>query len=358
MTERYSQRLSRPGFTLIELLVVIAIIAMLIGLLLPAVQRVREAGNRSVCANNLKEIALAVSNYESAFGTLPPSRNLYSYTGEGPELLSPNDEEPDADETIVGTWAVYILPYLDQQDLYNQWIFDPTHVPQPTTDVGAPYATEFGEQRPKAVQTPVKTYFCPTRRTPHTLPTLSSNSSSGIDPDDGNSISADGQPGALGDYAANIGTTGDDIFSFLFSPYVPDGPFRLGWNFLGVPLIQIVNGNGASNTILVGEKHVYIEGFGQLKYYDSSIYNGTNYWSSVRCGGKLRSDPQEKGYPISTSVYNSNPNTDWAFGSYHSGVCQFAFVDGSVRAISNNIDTYTLGLLCSINDNHTPIPPY
>ncbi len=358
MTKEYNRRWARLGFTLIELLVVIAIIAMLIGLLLPAVQRVREAANRNVCANNLHEIALAVSNYEIAIGTLPPSRLLYSYVNEGPELISPNDEEPDDDETFLGTWAVFILPYLDQQDLYNLWDFNPTHNPQPTTDVGTPYATVFAQQNQKAVRTPVKTYFCPTRRTPHTLPTLSSNSSSGNDPDDGNYISPDGQPGALGDYAANIGTTGDDIYSFVYSPYLPDGPFRLGWNFQGVPLIQVINGNGASNTILVGEKHVYIEGFGQLQYYDSSIYNGENYWSSVRSGGKLRTETQEMGYPISKSIYNNTAGTDWAFGSYHSGVCQFAFVDGSVHAISNNINPYTLGLLCSIHNNGTAIPPY
>jgi prepilin-type N-terminal cleavage/methylation domain-containing protein len=340
-----NQRASRRGFTLIEMLVVIAIIAMLIGLLLPAVQRVRETANRSACTNNLHQIAIAVLSYEHDYNALPPSRNLFSYVGEGPEMLVPNDDEPDNDETYVGTWAVYILPYLEQQDLYNLWDFQPFSNTQSQSHVGGPYATVFGDQLPRAVQTPVKTYFCPTRRTMQTAPTLSILDT-GYVPEQGISLSADGQRGALGDYAANIGTTGDDVWNNNYDPQVPNGPFRLGWNFRGVTLPEITD--GVSNTILVGEKHVYIDGFGHLQYYDSSIYNGDNYWSSTRCGGTL--------FPISTSIYNQSA-TDWAFGSYHPGICQFAFADGSVHAISNTINTHTFQLLCDINDG-SPIPPY
>jgi prepilin-type N-terminal cleavage/methylation domain-containing protein len=348
MTRCKTRRAPQPGFTLIEMLVVIAIIAILIGLLLPAVQRVREAANRSTCGNNLKQIAIAVASYEIDFNSLPPSRNLYSYTGEGPELLVPNDDEPDDDENYVGTWAVYILPYLEQQDLYNLWDFQPTWSPgpQPTTHTGGPYGVVFADQNPRAVQTPVKTYFCPTRRTVNTAPTLST-SGSGYVPDQDVSLSADGQPGALGDYAANIGTTGDDVWNNNYAPAVPDGPFRVGWNFRGVSLPEITD--GLSNTIFVGEKHVYIDGFGQLLYFDSSIYNGDNYWSSTRCGGLY--------FPISKSIYNDTPPNDWAFGSYHPGICQFVFGDGSVHAISNNVNLEVLQLLCGMNDN-LPIPPY
>jgi prepilin-type N-terminal cleavage/methylation domain-containing protein/prepilin-type processing-associated H-X9-DG protein len=87
----------RRGFTLIELLVVIAIIAALIALLLPAVQAAREASRRVQCANNLKQIALAMSNYHDAVGTLPPGRKGWGW----------------------GTWQMYILPYLEQSVLYN-----------------------------------------------------------------------------------------------------------------------------------------------------------------------------------------------------------------------------------------------
>ena len=164
-----TQKRRRSAFTLIELLVVIAIIAILVGFLLPAVQWVREAANRTQCTNNLKQIGLALLHYAEDKGALPPSRM----------------------QNGSATWAVLIFPYLEQEHLYRQWNFN---VP-------------YDQQLALARQKPLPIYFCPTRRYSDSAPTLS------IAGDE--SILADGTlgpnyPGALGDYAVNIGTSGAD----------------------------------------------------------------------------------------------------------------------------------------------------
>jgi prepilin-type N-terminal cleavage/methylation domain-containing protein len=160
-------RPGRTGFTLIELLVVIAIISVLIGLLLPAVQRVREAANRISCANNLKQIGLAMHNYHNVHEQLPPSR---------------------ADATGP-TWCVYILPEMEQDNLYRQW------------NMQKPY----NEQSEIARRTPVKSYFCPSRRTSGSSPTVSQTGDLFVT---GTTLTH--YPGALADYAAVIDPIGWD----------------------------------------------------------------------------------------------------------------------------------------------------
>src|SRR5262245_27380570 len=127
-----SQRRHRLAFTLIELLVVIAIIAVLIGLLLPAVQKVREAANRSKCQNNLHQIGIAVHDYHSATGFLPPDRICNDWP----------------------TWAVLILPYLEQESTFKLWDLTRRYGEQP-----APIGSAI-DPAPHNF----KVFFCPSRR--------------------------------------------------------------------------------------------------------------------------------------------------------------------------------------------------
>ena len=153
----------RRAFTLIELLVVIAIISVLVGMLLPAVQRAREAAGRISCANNLKQIGLAIHLHESAVGYYPPSALARGKA----------------------TWAVLVLPYLEQDNLYRTWNL----------------SLKYYQQPPVARLGTVRNYFCPSRRAPGT------SVSGDVSPDD---PFREHYPGALGDYAVVVDPSGHD----------------------------------------------------------------------------------------------------------------------------------------------------
>jgi prepilin-type N-terminal cleavage/methylation domain-containing protein len=290
----------RSGFTLIELLVVIAIIAVLIGLLLPAVQKVREAAARTQCSNNLKQLGLALHNYYDNYGVIPYSR----YKAKD-------------------TWAALLLPYIEQANLRNLW---------------NPAKTYF-QQSDAARLTPVKIFFCPTRRPPGSAPAASI---SGDVPDNGPNVNV---PGTLGDYACAINDLGYWDYPWQSGSDAPaNGAFISRWsasdptrNFGSVT-------DGLSNTIFLGEKHVRITEFGVGKGSsgDGSMYNG-NRGSAMRAAHvSLARSPTDKG--------------NGQFGSYHPGVCQFAFGDGSVHALSNTTPLSTLKILVNIHDGLL-VPP-
>src|SRR5260370_16989374 len=119
---QFSKTARRRGFTLIELLVVIAIIAILIGLLVPAVQRVREAASRTQCMNNLKQLGLAAQNYHDQHKHLPPGIGYY----------------PTAQNGVFGTYFFHLLPYVEQDNLYRS-AFGPMSFPPPVGTISVYY---------------------------------------------------------------------------------------------------------------------------------------------------------------------------------------------------------------------------
>jgi prepilin-type N-terminal cleavage/methylation domain-containing protein/prepilin-type processing-associated H-X9-DG protein len=289
---------TRPGFTLIELLVVIAIISILIGLMLPAVQRAREAANQISCANNLKQVGLAMHSYHLSFERLPPTRLF--------------DGGP--------TWAVLLLPDLEQGNLFNQW------------SVMLPY----GRQTDTARMSPVRSYFCPSRRVSNSPPVASVSGDLF-----GTGSAAQHYPGALGDYAVVVDPLGYDSPQTAagFDGAGVRGPFQLG---AGARFEDITD--GLSNTLLVGEKHVPAgkEGIG---WWDCSLYDGAFYQCSARAAGRV--------YPLTV-----NPqDTAWKFGSRHTGVVNFCFADGHVKAIPAMINPYVLELLGMRSDGQV-IPDF
>jgi prepilin-type N-terminal cleavage/methylation domain-containing protein len=347
MRRRYRSCRARSAFTLIELLVVIAIIAVLIGLLLPAVQKVREAASRAKCQNNLKQIGLAVHNYHDSNQFLPPTYIRQDWA----------------------TWAVLILPYIEQGAAFRGWDTQLRYYDQPLR--GQP-----GD--PTAFSVPI--YFCPSRRGPGEGLSVDNG---GTDKDVPSSFTGNPhRPGGLGDYAASHGTDvgtleGNGALSIAIptAAVQPNGqPWTnlaqmfqspLGTRITSWQSQTTINSiaDGTSNTFMIGEKYVRPD-MRWGKNEDRSIYNGQFARVFRRAAGAstVVTSPPPAPFPIVQDLADSwigqTPvrETFQRFGSWHSGVCLFVFCDGSVRMVSNSVDDLTLGRLAERSDGQ-PVAP-
>ena len=311
------------GFTLVELLVVITIIGILISLLLPAVQSAREAARQTQCANNLKQIGLAVHIWHEARGATPPSY----LTGMGH-----------------ATWLVIIMPQLELGNLYEVSNIE----------------TQYYGLPDSSIRTQVPLYFCPShRRAPQLSKTGDTRGS------------VPHRPGALTDYAMCVGDGTvypppmDGCNGISRPTYTWDGSQveRTGVFSGSEPNLAYTNWtplrsfsdvrDGLSNTLMAGEKHVFSGHEGEIEYGDNSFYNDDSYSAASRFAGP--GDPLAKS-PIDPSI--ADADRKWIFGSYHpGGICHFVLADGSVRTIKASINTTILGYLANIRDRQ-PIPSF
>jgi prepilin-type N-terminal cleavage/methylation domain-containing protein/prepilin-type processing-associated H-X9-DG protein len=299
------RRVRRAAFTLIELLVVMAIIATLVGLLLPAVQKVREAAYRTECKNNLKQMGLAAANHEATLKYLPTGGVQFPnppMTGLSSRYVSVSATTPATGKDQQWSWAYQMLPYLEQDNL---WALP--------NSAGSDISTTTTVQAVRG--TPFKVFTCPSRRAPTTI-----SSSLGLI--------------YLGDYTGNGGTVvsgviqnNGAIISPTYSSPVASGRMR----------------NGSSNTMVIAEKAVTVAGAGGgIDPGDGSgIYYGftsdtvvfvTNASSPIQ-------DPRAPGYAqyVTKDANGNNLGTNLGFGSAHIGGMNAVFGDGSVKTINYGI---------------------
>jgi prepilin-type N-terminal cleavage/methylation domain-containing protein/prepilin-type processing-associated H-X9-DG protein len=289
----------RRGFTLVELLVVITIIGILIALLLPAVQAAREAARRAQCASNMKQVAIALHNYESAMGCFPPGL-IWDCPGS---------------RCYVWGWSAYILPYMEQKALYDQ--IDFKHPWSYAGGFPSTNGTNWG-----VTQTIIWNFLCPS------------------DPQGGERIwvgagAPKGTPQAGPTHVAGV----SDSYDFSHNPSTGKGDDYTPRDFPGVDSIFGANRScsiaqikdGTSNTLMIGE----ITGGGKGTA-DGNIWASANI-CDTRDGINYPPYTVPEGGKFIFGVSG--------FSSYHPGGCNFAMADGSLTFLSQNIDQKVLTAL-------------
>lgn len=299
---------ARPrGFTLIELLVVIAIIAILIALLLPAVQKVREAANRTQCQNHLKQLMLGMHNHHDVKQKLPAggyTRNQLS-------------------------WHADVLPFIEQKNLYDLINFS-----NGTYNGGSGYV---GPGKNEVALNRVEVFMCPSTTVEKML-TGGSHSSVTSEDVGGVTPYTTHYYGIMGPKGTSVtGSTYNVSTGGSHGGFAKDGMLPVNRE---VRLVEITD--GTSNTI----------GIGEISWYDNS---GTRYRSWIRGPAMAGTTPDwsagTKNIQNAINTYDISIYNDIAFGSQHSGGSNFAFGDGSVRFVTQSVPMSTYKALASINGN-------
>jgi prepilin-type N-terminal cleavage/methylation domain-containing protein len=325
---------SRPAaFTLIELLVVIAIIAILIALLVPAVQKVRDAAAMTDCRNRVKQLALACHGYHDAYKTLPRNgaiNNVGTGNPSGAGCCGPGDAR--------WSWLARILPYVEQGAIYQQ-------AGIPTTAPANSVATQT------VIATPIGLFFCPADSASANAPRAGNPNTSPYLAAETNYKGVMGSMWCYGSYQNNCpaGTVGGAFTDASLgiaggnSCYMgldkSDGIFSradIHW-----PLTLVGITDGTSNTLMIGE---------DLPEYDE----WNDWWSS---NGAIGTCAIPLNYNEGDPGYGDWPNL-YSFRSRHSGgFVNFAAADGTVRSISSNISLTVYRQLATIAGGESAVMP-
>jgi prepilin-type N-terminal cleavage/methylation domain-containing protein/prepilin-type processing-associated H-X9-DG protein len=350
----------RHGFTLIELLVVIAIIAVLIGLLLPAVQKVREAAARMQCSNNCKQLGLGLHNYHDAFGKLPPASQL-PYCYDPSNDVSLNLRNPSGQNPFGPNWAVLLLPYVEQNALYAQSNAAgyPGFSPVPSiTKKGSFAGLPFNLTWMNIGGVSLKVFLCPSD--PY-------NQSPYLDPNTG-PIGGPATGWARGNYGATAGYEDYDHMNggATYKTSMAGIPQQNGMvsnpvmscNY-GAKITEITD--GTSNTIMVGELRAGLSaidprGVWALGFPGSSIVNAGRATYNPTPNNLLGGIADDGGDELENGSLFCSPATA-ALGmgctlggtqmtsamarSLHTGGVNCCFCDGSVHFVSNSVSQIT-----------------
>ncbi|MFM7412881.1 MAG: DUF1559 domain-containing protein [Planctomycetota bacterium] len=288
------------AFTLVELLVVIAIIATLVGLLLPAVQAVREAGRRSQCGNNLRQVALAAHGSHEANRALPPLS--------APAVLRPVTNAPPYRLGYGFTVFTWLLPFIEERGLYAVATSGTLGVLTPV-----PNAPGSG----MVLSMPIGAYLCPSDATNQRGMAMTTN---------GNADDC-----AVGNYAANYNVFGNPMAATVAGRL--EGTSRLP---ASVP-------DGTSKTVMLAERYGTCGSTGKQEAAWGNLWSDPNgHWRPVFCINEEDQTPDTPGYRP-CNAFQTKPN--WLSGcdssraqSAHPGGIPVALVDGSVRTVADDIE--------------------